>query len=424
MTISLKKGYVLFEQGIISLLNFSLIFILSKLIKPDLFKEFFLGYSVVVILSLIASSFANQPLQLFLNKNENNVHYILKALVLNIIILIIASTISYIIINIYFKFLTNSFPHIFLLGLSISIFDTLRRVSFVYFQENFLVNAFASFSIFLSFFFLVSTQYYTSKAITVNEVYFFLIISYAIGIFNFLMFGIKKIKRLLELPKSKNFVSFFELLRKHSNYAFWLVLGIILFWIYTQGIYFLAEQHVSIDDFNAVRISQNLVGILSIVFVTFENIMLTKTAVVFNEKKYIKLNTYVRAVFKKNLLPFTGIVLLVALFTTIVFKIYFQNNAFYSEKAIYLAYFFTYQFIFGLSRIFVVALKAMNQTKYVFYNHLITCLITVIIGLYFLPQFNNGHALAIIMLISLLVFTIGIFFSYKKVIFKHRFNEG
>ena len=70
MNISLKKLYILFEQGIMSLLNFSLIFVLSRLIAPSLFKDFFLGYSIVIILSLVTSNFANQPLQVFLKKKR------------------------------------------------------------------------------------------------------------------------------------------------------------------------------------------------------------------------------------------------------------------------------------------------------------------------------------------------------------------
>lgn len=423
MTISLKKSYVFFEQGIISLLNFSLIFVLSKLIIPSLFKEFFLGYSVVVILSLIASSFANQPLQVFLNKNENNGHYFLKVLALNIIVLIIVFTTGVIIISIYFKFLINSLPYIFTLGLSASIFDSLRRVSFVYFQGDFLVNVLASFSILFSFFILVSIHYHTLESISVNKVYYFLIMSYSTGVVVLLMLRKNKIKQIFELPKSRNPVSFFKLLKKHANYAFWLVLGIILFWTYTQGIYFISEKHIAIEDFNAVRISQNLVGVLSIFILAFENIMLTKTAEVFREKKYLKLDSYIKVIIKKNLMPFIGLVLISALAIIVIYKAYYKNNVFYSEKAIYLAYFFMYQFVFGLSRIFVVALKAMSQTKYIFLNHFYTCTATILIGIYFLPKFSNGHFLAIVILISQIIFSLGAFISYKKVILKNIINK-
>lgn len=419
IVLTLKKFYILFEQAIMSLLNFSLIFVLSKLIAPSLFKDFFLGYSIVIILSLIVSNFANQPLQVFLKKNENNLEYFLKVIVLNVIILFIASIIGFFIINNYFKFLVNSLPQIFTLGLIVSIYDSLRRISFVYFQESFLINALATLTIFFSFFLLVVIQYYTFNFVSVNKVYLFLVVAYILGIVTFLLLKIRKIKELFLLQKTKGKITFLNIFKKHSKYAFWLVFGIILFWIYTQGIYFLAEKHIATEDFNAVRISQNLVGVLSIIFVTYENIMLSKLVFLFNEQNFIKLNSYVNTVLKKSLVPFIGIVLIVALITTIIYKIYYKNNIFYSEKVIYLVYFFLYQFIFGLSRIFVVALKAMNQTKYIFYNHLITCLITLIIGLYLFPKVNNGHMLAVIMLASLLIFSIGIFFSYKKVILKN-----
>jgi O-antigen/teichoic acid export membrane protein len=313
--------------------------------------------------------------------------------------------------------------YIFSLGFSVSIYDTLRRVSFVYFQENFLANACASFSIFIGFFLMMSTNYYVFGAISINRLYFFLIIAYTLGSFTFLALAKNKIKRILQLPKNGDRILFLELLKKHANYAFWLVLGIILFWTYTQGIYFISEKHIAIEDFNAVRISQNLVGVLSVFILAFENIMLTKTAEVFREKKYLKLDSYIKGVIKKNLLPFVGLVLISALVIIIIFKTYYNNNVFYSEKAIYLAYFLMYQFVFGLSRIFVVALKAMDQTIHIFLNHFYTCIATILIGIYFLPKFSNGHVLAIVMLISQIIFSAGAFFSYKKVILKNIISQ-
>jgi O-antigen/teichoic acid export membrane protein len=418
MNISLKKLYILFEQGIMSLLNFSLIFVLSKLIAPSLFKDFFLGYSIVIILSLVTSSFANQPLQVFLKKKENNSDYILKVLLLNIVVLLILSSISFVIINNYYRFLSESLYYIFTLSFVVSIYDNLRRISFVYFQDNFLGNTLSTFSIFSFFFLLTTVHYYLFNFISVNMVYVFLIASYFIGIFTFLLVRKKNIRSILSFQKNKKNITFSNLIKKHNSYAMWLVFGIILFWVYTQGVYFLAEKHIAIDDFNAVRIAQNLVGVLSIIFVTFENIMLTKTVAIFNGKDFKKLDSFVKTVLKKNLVAFIFIVLIIALVTSFIYKIYYQNDAFYSGKIIYLLYFFIYQFIFGLSRIFVVALKAMNQTKYVFYNHFITCIVTIIISLYLLPKVNNGHTLALLMLTSIIVFSIGIFLSYKKVSFK------
>jgi Na+-driven multidrug efflux pump len=252
-------------------------------------------------------------------------------------------------------------------------------------------------------------------------VYVFLIASYFIGIFTFLLVRKKNIRSILSFQKNKKNITFSNLIKKHNSYAMWLVFGIILFWVYTQGVYFLAEKHIAIDDFNAVRIAQNLVGVLSIIFVTFENIMLTKTVAIFNGKDFKKLDSFVKTVLKKNLVAFIFIVLIIALVTSFIYKIYYQNDAFYSGKIIYLLYFFIYQFIFGLSRIFVVALKAMNQTKYVFYNHLLTALIIFVSSLFLFKRINSsGHTIAIIITLSIFIFSLGIYTSYKKVISKNK----
>ena len=143
-----------------------------------------------------------------------------------------------------------------------------------------------------------------------------------------------------------------EVFKKHYSYASWLVLGVVFFWTYTQGIYFVAEKHLNVEDFNAVRISQNLVGVLSVLFVTFENMMLVKMSLIFEQKKLAGINEFVKKLLKKLMIPFIVILVVSSLVMTQLYKIYYQDNSFYSEKIMYILYFFFISvFIWGFKNI-------------------------------------------------------------------------
>ncbi len=409
-----KKYYVLFEQGIMSLMNFGLIFLLSKLITPILFKNFFLEYSVIIILTLITSTFSNQPLQIFLSKKDNNIDYIKKVIGINISLLFFLMFFVFFAGKIYYDFLLDDIFPIFVLSLVISIYDLIRRFSFVYFQNNFLINVFSTFSVVCCFLILLITNYYYGVISSVGEIFWFLISAHLIGIVFFLLFKSKELKKLFAEDKSKATTSIFKIVEKHKSYSLWLVFGIIFFWNYTQGIYFIAEKYVQVDDFNVVRVSQSLVGVLSVFFVTFENVMLTKTALIFDGTKFLEIKKFVKKIIKENLLKLIGLVLVLGLIVGVIYKFYYGNNESYLSRMYYLLYFFIYQFIFGISRVFVVAVKAMNQTKFIFYSHLITSIFTTILGVLFLKEFNNGNTLAMIILTSILTFSVVVFIFYNR----------
>ncbi|WP_282122580.1 hypothetical protein [Algibacter mikhailovii] len=420
MKFNLGKSYLLIEQGIISLLNFGLIFILSRIVSPVIFKEFFLGYSIVIMISLIASNFANQPLQVFLKKGEGNImDYISKAILLNILTVLFISILCFLVVYFNYTFLLNDLIFIIILGLLVSIYDLIRRISFVYFTNSFLGNALSSSLIIISVL-GISAWLYFFGVITPNSVYIALIIGYLLGVFLILFLKRDFIFYHSKFSKSntKN-VLFLNVLKKHYNYARWLVIGIFFFWFYTQGLYFLGEKYIDIEDFNAVRISQNLVGVLSILFLTFENYMLTKVADVFHIEKHKGVALFVKNTFKKVAFKFIISLICISILILYSYKLYYSNNPFYSEKIIYLYYFFAYQLIFGLSRIFAVALKAINGTKYFFYNHCFTAVITLIISWLFIEEYNSGHTLALILLLSILIFSTGLFLSYKREIAKN-----
>jgi len=195
-------------------------------------------------------------------------------------------------------------------------------------------------------------------------------------------------------------------------------LGLFFFWTYTQGIYFVAEKYLDVEDFNAVRISQNLVGVLSVLFVTFENMMLVKMSLIFEQKKLAGINEFVKKLLKKLMIPFIVILVVSSLVMTQLYKIYYQDNSFYSEKIMYILYFFLYQFLFGVSRTFVVALKAINATKYILYSHILAATFTLLLAQLLFLKFNNGLVLIFIMISSMLVFSAGIFYFYRKIIKK------
>ena len=416
MKFLLNKYQIILEQGTMALLNFCLIFVLSKIVPANLFKDFFLGYSVVIIITLVISSFANQHLQVFL-RGKNNKSYFYKVFLMNLLFLLITSIICVIVISNFYYFLINSLPYIITLAFVTSIYDAIRRVSFVYFQNKFSANLLATTSV-LFFFFIMIFFFYTIGDLSVRNIYTSLIISYLFGIFIFIFFQIKKIKTFLfQKGESKN-KTFVEVFKKHYSYASWLVIGVFFFWTYTQGIYFVAEKYLTLEDFNAVRISQNLVGVLSVLFVTFENMMLVKMSLIFEQKKLAGINEFVEKLLKKLMLPFILILIVSYLVMTQLYKLYYQGNSFYSEKITYVLYFFLYQFLFGLSRTFVVALKAINATKYILYSHILTAIFTLLLAQLLFLKFNNGLILIFIMICSMLVFSAGIYFFYRKIIKK------
>ena len=264
-----SKYISLVDQAFLSLINFGSIFVISKLASISVFSSFVVTYSYLFFIFLFSTIFLSNPILLFLKKKweASEEKYLLIIILLNVILNVLFSLTL-------FYFLSNqiegvSYFSFFLISLSMTTFDILRRFIYSSKSINIIFSFFSSFSLNLFFFGLIFIFKDQLKLDIILNIYW---VSFSLAISCILIvFYLKKI--IFNKLDKKITLSFIQdVFYTHFNYSKWLILGGIAFWSYSQGIYIMAKSfNVSDIVLGKVRTIQNLLGIFNILAITIEN---------------------------------------------------------------------------------------------------------------------------------------------------------
>lgn len=401
----IQDKYLVFaEQALTSLLSFGAVFILSKLTSIPVFADFVLTYSYASFVFIFISYFISGPVLVFLPKKwkDNLYTYILLLLVFSIVGTVFLSFLSYLFLSIQVSNIT--FLGLLGLNLGMVISDLFKKTIFASKIVSFKVTVVASIFMVLSFFGIMLIY----NDLNLKSILYIYCISY---------FGAIIILALPVIKARKTFNSAIDLsgnfkviLKDHYVYSRWIIAGGILFWVYSQGIFILADALGASDkSLGMVRSIQNLLGIFTILIASMESYYIPKFAQKTAELKMIVKEFYLR---HKWLL-----LLVFALSLPVVSVIYhFMYEEKYGDGLWIILIIWISQIITVYLRPYSMALKAREITYPLFYAHIIAAIVLFTLGVLVIKCFEEiGMATAI--LLSFLSSNLVLIHYYRKYIY-------
>ena len=396
---NVKSGVI--EQGFLSLLNFGIVIFLSSLLSATEFAHFVIIYSSISLVFLISTGFWGQPIPIFLPTKYKNVgrFYFRYLSLFNVITSILFSIFVFLIV------------HHFIRGISLGLFivSTLVACSWNQYElirkKNFAENSINSIAIssgLICFvYFFLNLIIYTLTGLDTFITLFLLFISYLIGI---------TFTLLNECKKNSVYIGDLrDILLNHWTYSKWSIGGLLAYWVASQGYFLLAAPYLSDKEIGALRATMNFLGTVNILLQLFENWTTTKASKIFYEEGYKSLKKYINSIYKRLFFLFISIIIVLGMFSYLVFDMFYGDK--YINQGMLILIFSIYQFILGVSRPAVIALRVRINTKPFFVAHVLSAIFTLTIGVILIKQQGDiGAALGI--LLSGIVFTIIIISSY------------
>src|SRR5690606_11224428 len=263
-----RKYYLLLDQVFISLLNFGSIFLFSKFATVVLFANFVLAYSYSNLIFILSTYFLSTPILVFLPKKsrKENTTYLALVLLFAFILVLFASSVCYPIMTM--QITESSFILFCTMTFMMVCFDILKK--FVFAKSNIkFINTLLPSLILVALFFLGIFVFF--EQLTLNLIFIIYSVSFfAASTVLLIYFKYEKMFNLSKILINKDLYVIY--LKEHYVFAKWIIIGGILFWAYSQGIYILSE-FIGIDEFvlGKVRTIQNLLGLFSILIISMEN---------------------------------------------------------------------------------------------------------------------------------------------------------
>ncbi|PZD79113.1 hypothetical protein [Mesonia sp. K7] len=394
------------EQALVSLLNFGSIFLISKYVSVELFAEYTLAYSYVIFLFFLTNALLASPVLIFYVKNwfDKGKEYLLSNIFLGIVIILAVCGVLFIFLR--SQVTEVSFISFFLFCFGMYLYDLLRK--FVYVLKKGLLKTLLGLSGLLNITFF-GLLYYFSSDLSITTIFNIYAVSF-LGASGILFLGLinhKDIKFLTSRRTVFNLKIFQKVFKQHYVYAKWLIVGGLIFWGYSQGVYNAAEfLNYSSEEIAKTRVLHNFLGVFGILSVTIEN----HYNPIFSSQ-ITKLSEKVKEVYK---LQYKKIILLFVIATPIGLGAY---HFFYFEKygsalVLFLGM-LLFQFLIILAKPMGVALKAKEKTVPFFYAHTIAFL-TSIITLITFSFFNFYYGILSAMLLATIIYALVIYYFYKK----------
>ncbi|KAA0764909.1 lipopolysaccharide biosynthesis protein [Bacillus sp. SH5-2] len=402
-----NKGLI--EQSLTSLLNFIIIIVYGNLLNPNEFAKFIIIFSGIGLVFLIVTGIWSNPILVFLPTKFKDAKdlYIKNLLLFNIISSGLLGVLSLLVLHIFVKSM-GIYEMIFgvLIIITWSVYELIRKVFYAIDKLMYILIG----SITLVVTFLLGNIMMQIN-LNVSSSLFILFISYLTAILIvFIAVRREKVKNggggsVFKIQKRVLFI--------HWEYAKWTVIGSVCYWACTQGYFVLIANIISDVELGGLRTSMNLLGLVTILLVLFENKTTPKASkIVFNQGT-VELKKYINSFYRNRMFPLLVVIIAATVIAYFIYPLLFGNS--YVEFAYLTIFFGLYQFLLGANRPSVIGLRAMNITKPFFVGNLLCALITLGAGVYLTSLYGiNGAIIGI--LIATLILTGYFIFSFYKVI--------
>ena len=162
----------------------------------------------------------------------------------------------------------------------------------------------------------------------------------------------------------------------HSDFSLWLILASVFQWFTGNVLLLVGGKMLSMELIGALRIMQNLMGVLNVILLSFESYVPISAAKIFDHSGISDLLKYLKNTVLKATVLFALPLLLFALLArpiiTLVYGVEHSSYAYLLQ-----AYVVLYVFII-LAMILRIGLRAIEHTRPVFVSYIITAVFSAI----------------------------------------------
>lgn len=169
-----------------------------------------------------------------------------------------------------------------------------------------------------------------------------------------------------------------HIFKLHADFSLWLLLASVFQWFTGNVLLLVGGKMLSMELIGALRIMQNLMGVLNVILLSFESYIPISAAKIFDHSGFSQLLKYLRnTVVKATGLFAVPLVLFALLAEPIITLVYGAEHSVYAY--LLKSYVLLYVFII-LAMILRIGLRAIEHTRPVFLSYVITALFSAVLA--------------------------------------------
>lgn len=399
----MNKSYVFADQALVSGVNFSVGIMLARWLGIETYGLFTLAWMVVLFTAGLQQSFLVAPMYSLSAKQKGSDEWISRLNVIQLIFSIVSFLLSFLIVEIsyFFKPEWRVEGMSFIVACLVAVFtlnDFFRRCLFIkLLGKKVFVMDLIGYGLQVVMLFVLKSF----DQLTLYSALCGILITHSLSIvFYFLVHQ--------PLFRFSRFRATILTLWQYSRY---LLATSVLQW--SSGNYFILVAGAMLGPVavGAVRIVQNLMGLLHVIFLALENLIPVRAASIFNSGGPIALYSYLKNTFQYLLVPILILIaLLISFHQEILELLYGEVNEEVYQMLIVFSIVYLMVFIGTLFRF---AIRTLEKNHIIFKSYIITTLFSLLLAHYLITQLGAMGVVAGIagtQLISLVYF----YFSLKE----------
>lgn len=357
------KCFPLLDQAIVSGGNFVVGILLARTLGLEGYGEYALAWLVVLFCSSIHHAWIISPMYTFYPQlsGAKNASYFSALLAHQLLFSTVASAATWILLKIAGKQLLGWEIDALIPWVSISVFTYLM---YDFFRRSFYATNKVTKVIFLDALvygsqFLGVLILSNQSLLNVSTVFMLITISYSLSFF----FGVSSFK-LFKIEKE----AIIELTKSHWSFSKWLLATSLLQWMSGNFFILAAASILSPLAVGTIRIMQNIIGLLHVLFLAIENYVPIRASKIFQADGKKALGHFLRQITWKGGLVTLFLAGSIALFGEEIIELLYQGK--YTDQA-YLLYGFAVLYILVfIGTNYRFAIRTLEQTKSIFIAYL------------------------------------------------------
>lgn len=364
------KMTTLVDQGLVSGVNFLMGILLTKLLGLDQYGIFAFLWMMVFFVSSIQQAFIISPMFSLIAKQKNQNRYLSQVFSLQIIFAVGA------LLGVFFTaiLLTKSYPNYqftysamaIALTTSIYIFhDFMRRLFFsLKMNGKALVIDIVGYGLQP----ILILVFYYFQALSLQTVFLSIILSLSAGL----------VISFFSAPAFNISFKISSVVKAHWEFSAYLIGTSILQWVSGNLFIAIAASMLGPIAVGVIRMSQNIVGVLHVIFLALENSIPLKAAEMLQSEGKAKMLQFVGKTMKQTLWPVTILlVALVLLSKTIISQLY--GVQYIEYQYVLYAFCLLYVFVFiGTFLRFII--RTLEHNKVIFMSYVATAVFSLLLA--------------------------------------------
>ena len=399
-----EKLYILSDQGLVSGANFLISILIARYLGIEEYGLFALGWMVVLFTSSLHQAFIIMPLYTLYPKQDNKAQYLSNLMGLQVLFCAISFVVILVMVKVVLYFTPEwDRPYLALTLASISVLfvlnDYLRRLFFAMHRPIIvLIMDCIGYGLQPIILFYLSYQSFPlSIPIILVIINLLFAISIGIALFSKYEYGI-------------SFSNFKDTLKLNWKFSRYLIGTSLLQWVSGNLFIIMAGSLIGSAAVGTIRIAQNIMGVLHVLFLAMENIVPVRAAELLKNNGRHSMLRYIGKISKQAAIP-TGILIgLIVIFKSqIITALY--GESFLDYKYILVSFCGLYVLIF-IGTLVRFIIRTIENNKIIFISYVASTVLSLILAKPLVQHLEINGVILGLFLVQIL--TISIYFISLK----------